>query len=91
MEWMKAFQTIRQVLPGRKVRVVADDRKLWRKAQECGLEFTSEQPASEIFKLWNERLQRWEDEELQSLSQVMAGRHPFGLSSTTPEGRYRQG
>ena len=81
MEWMKAFQTIRQVLSDWKVCVVADaeadDKKLWQGARECKLEFIFRAASVRHIRVWNERLHRWEDEELQSLSEVMAGRYTF--------------
>ena len=81
MEWISAFQTIRQQLPDKRICVVADaeadDQKLWREAKGCKLEFIFRATKVRNIQVWNPRLHRWEDEELQSLAQVMAGRFTF--------------
>jgi hypothetical protein len=80
-EWMNAFGTIRQVLPERRVCVVADaegdDQKLWRAADDEGLEFIFRATSKRNIEVWNPRARRWEKEELQSLARVMAGREQF--------------
>lgn len=80
-EWMQAFETIRQVLRKRSVCIVADaeadDQKLWQDADEKGLEFIVRATKKRNIEVWNERVRRWEAEELQSLARAMAGRETF--------------
>lgn len=85
-EWMRAMRTIRWMVPHRKVCVVADaeadDQKLWLKAKRHKLEFIVHATKVRSIQVWNERLRRWEEEELQGLAQVMAGRCVLRVSFT---------
>ena len=78
MEWMQAFHALRQCFPERELCVVADaeadDQKLWREANACDLEFIFRATKTRNILVHNPHRHGWEEEELQSLARIMAGR-----------------
>lgn len=80
-EWMKAFRSIKRNLPEQRVCVVADaeadNQSLWFSARGEGIDFIFRATKERNIEVWNPHAKRWEEEKLQSLARVMAGREQF--------------
>lgn len=80
-ELMRALRTLRTVLRGLNVCVVADagldDRKLFHYADLCQLEFVIRAATNRWIEVYNDREQRWEDEKLLDLAATFPGRMGF--------------
>jgi len=74
-ELMRALRTIRMVLSGATVCIVADagldDRKLFSYADRCRLEFVIRASHDRWVEVYNPRLQRWELEKLKALAATL--------------------
>jgi hypothetical protein len=80
-EWMETMAHLHQLLPRRKICIVADaeadDQKLWREAQQQGLEIIVRATKKRNIEVWNHRRRRWEPAALQPLAKSLPGRCRF--------------
>lgn len=80
-ELKRAMRTIRSVLRGLSVCLVADagldDRKLFRYAATCDLDFVIRAKSERNIEVYNQREDRWEPEKLLSLAETYPGSHRF--------------
>lgn len=89
-EWMLAMRHLRQLLPDRKITMVADaeadDQKLWREAQDNDLELIVRAPAKRNIEVYQPRQRCWQEKELQAWSESRPGRAK-GIHAFTHAGR----
>lgn len=80
-ELMRAMRTIRTVLRGFPVCLLADagldDEKMFRYAQLCDLEFVIRATKERLIEVYNARLERWESAKLLDLAATAAGETSF--------------
>jgi hypothetical protein len=85
-ELMRAMRTIRAVLRDHVVCLLADagldDQKLYRYADICNLEFITRATKERSIEVYNARLERWEEEELQDLAATAPGQVRFESAFT---------
>jgi len=77
----RAMRTIRVVIPERKVCLVTDsvldDQKMFALAEKHGLEFIVHATSERWIEVYNERLDRWEQEKLMEIAATFPGRLKF--------------
>lgn len=77
-EWIETMRHLRQLLPQRKVCMIADseadDQKLWLEAQQNQLEFVVRATKKRNVAVWNRRKRRWQVQDLLSRAKGCPGR-----------------
>ena len=85
-ELKRAMRTIRTVLSGHAVCIVADagldDQKMFAYAGQCGLEFVIRASHDRWVEVYNPRLDRWEEEKLKDLVATMPQAFRFKATFT---------
>ena len=80
-EIVRAMRTIRTVIPKRSVCLVTDsvldDQKMFAWAGQYGLEFITRATSERWIEVYNERLDRWEQEKLMEIASTLPGRLQF--------------
>jgi hypothetical protein len=80
-EIVRAMRTVRIVIPERPVCLVTDsildDQKMFAWAEQYGLEFITRATSERWIEVYNERLDRWEQEKLMELVSTCPGRLEF--------------
>jgi hypothetical protein len=77
-EWMHCMRHLRQLLPERKITIVADaeadDQKLWQEALDQDLELIVRATSKRNIEVYQPRRRCWEEKELQTWSESRPGR-----------------
>jgi hypothetical protein len=80
-ELVRAMRTIRTVIPERAVCLVADsildDQKMFAWTGQYGLEFITRATSERWIEVYNERLDRWEEEKLMEIVSTLPGKLRF--------------
>lgn len=89
-EWMLAMRHLRQLLPERKITIVADaeadDQKLWQEAVANDLELIVRATSKRNIEVYQPYQRDWQEKELQSWSESRPGRAK-GIHAFTHAGR----
>jgi hypothetical protein len=89
-EWMLTMRHLRQLLPGRKITLVADaeadDQKLWQEAVANDLELITRATSKRIIEVYRPRQRDWQEKELQAWIPSLPGRAK-GVHAFTHAGR----
>jgi hypothetical protein len=77
-EWMVTMRQLRQLLPQRKITIVADaeadDQKLWQEARANDLELIVRATSRRNIEVYQPRQRCWQEQELQAWSESLPGR-----------------
>ena len=89
-EWLHTMRHLRQLLPGRKITIVADaeadDQKLWQEAQAQDLELITRVTSHRNIEVYRPRQGDWQEKDLLAWSRSRPGRTK-GIHAFTHAGR----